>query len=131
MHINFACSPTDPVLASAVVKGTFAERHVPPYIRHLLLVESGINDGSATSFFLAPLLLLTRSPGEAAKEWFLTGILWETLFAMLAGTIIGWTFRVALERAKEWEWVDKESSLVYTAALALLTTGVVSYSSDA
>lgn len=50
---------------------------------------------------------------------------------MLAGTIIGWTFRVALERAKEWEWVDKESSLVYTAALALLTTGVVSYSSDA
>jgi NhaP-type Na+/H+ or K+/H+ antiporter len=121
------CRPTDPVLASSVVKGTYAERHVPPYIRHLLLIESGINDGSATSFFLAPLLLLTRSKGEAVKEWFLTGILWETLFAIVAGTAIGWIFRVALEQAKKREWVDKESSLVYTAALALLTTGVVSH----
>jgi len=93
-----------------------------------LLIESGINDGSATSFFLAPLLLLTKAPGEAVKDWFLTGILWETLFAIAAGTAIGWTFRVALEQAKKREWVDKESSLVYTAALALLTTGVVSRS---
>jgi hypothetical protein len=48
------CSPTDPVLAASVVKGVFAEvswsdtssrsaadeqRHVPPYIRDLLLVS--------------------------------------------------------------------------------------------
>jgi len=109
-----------------VVKGTFAERHVPPYIRHLLLVESGINDGSATSFFRAPLLLLTKPTGKAAQEWFTTGVLWETLFAIAAGLTIGTIFRVALEQAKKREWVDKESSLVYTAALAFFTTGLVS-----
>lgn len=109
-----------------MVKGTFAETHVPPYIRHLLLVESGINDGSATSFFLAPLLLLTKSTGKAAQEWFTTGVLWETLFTIAAGLAIGTVFRMALEQAKKREWMDKESSLVYTAALAFFTTGLVS-----
>lgn len=32
-------APTDPVLAASVVKGTFAERHVPPYVRDILLVS--------------------------------------------------------------------------------------------
>lgn len=38
-------SPTDPVLAASVVKGTFAERHVPPFIRDLLLVSGMLFSG--------------------------------------------------------------------------------------
>lgn len=32
-----ACvTPTDPVLANSVVKGRFAEKHIPPHIRNLM-----------------------------------------------------------------------------------------------
>jgi NhaP-type Na+/H+ or K+/H+ antiporter len=34
-----ACvTPTDPVLANSVVKGRFAEKHIPPHIRNLMCV---------------------------------------------------------------------------------------------
>lgn len=46
-----ACvTPTDPILAQAVVGGRFAAKHVPAHIRHLLSAESGCNDGAAFPF---------------------------------------------------------------------------------
>lgn len=120
-------SPTDPILASSVVKGTFSERHVPPYVRYLLLTESGINDGAATPYFLLPLTILTSgSTKEAARTYFLEGLLFELLFAIFVGCTTGWVFRKSLEYGKKYEWVDKESSLVYTVSLAILTIGAVS-----
>lgn len=121
-------SPTDPVLAAAVVKGTFAEQHVPPYIRQILLCESGINDGAATPLFLAFLLPLTRATfGEAVKDWWLDAVLEELLLPIVAGAFIGWLARIALRRAKTHNWVDRESSLVYTVALALGVCGLMTY----
>lgn len=43
--IGAAVAPTDPILASALVKGRFAEDHVPKRIRDLISAESGANDG--------------------------------------------------------------------------------------
>lgn len=117
----------DPVLASSVIKGAFAETHCPPYVRQLLLGESGINDGAGTPYFLVPLLMLTaRSKGEIAKQYFVKGILWETAFPVVGGCTIGYVFRKGLENGKKRNWVDKESSLVYTLALAMFTCGLVS-----
>jgi len=49
-----AClTPTDPILAQAVVGGKFADKHVPAHIRHLLQAESGSNDGAAFPFLCA------------------------------------------------------------------------------
>lgn len=123
--IGACLAPTDPVLASGVVKGTFAEQHVPPYIRHLILCESGINDGSATPFFLFFLYFLnkTGTAGQVWKDFFLHALLWETLFPIVLGGSIGWLARTALAIGKKRDWVDKESSLVFTVALALLVTG--------
>ncbi|KAJ9096790.1 hypothetical protein QFC21_005061 [Naganishia friedmannii] len=122
----FAKGPTDPILASSVVKGSYSERHVPPYIRFLLLAESGINDGAATPYFLLPLTLLTASSGkEFAKEYLLKGIGYELLLSIVIGCSTGWVFRKGLEYGKKCEWVDKESSLVYTVSLAILTLGAV------
>ncbi|KAI5450990.1 Na+/H+ antiporter [Naganishia albida] len=124
--IGACLSPTDPILASSVVKGTFSERHVPPYVRYLLLTESGINDGAATPYFLLPLTILTSdSAKEAVKTYFLEGLLFELLFAIAVGCTTGWVFRKSLEYGKKYDWVDKESSLVYTVSLAILTIGAV------
>jgi len=53
-------APTDPVLASAMV----VNDRVPARLRHLLNVESGLNDGLALPAVLA-LLAVARAPGGA------------------------------------------------------------------
>jgi NhaP-type Na+/H+ or K+/H+ antiporter len=55
--LGFLLSPTDPVLTSSVV----ASDHVPPAVRHILNVESGLNDGLALPFVLFFLALSTDS----------------------------------------------------------------------
>jgi NhaP-type Na+/H+ or K+/H+ antiporter len=66
-----ACvTPTDPILAQAVIGGKFAEKHVPAHVRHMLAAESGCNDGAAFPFlYIALYLLLEKSPGHAVGEW--------------------------------------------------------------
>jgi NhaP-type Na+/H+ or K+/H+ antiporter len=66
-----ACvTPTDPILAQAVIGGKFAEKHVPAHVRHMLAAESGCNDGAAFPFlYIAIYLLLDASPGHAVGEW--------------------------------------------------------------
>ena len=72
-----AClTPTDPILAAAVVGGKWADKHVPAHLRHLLAAESGCNDGAAYPFlFIALYLLLEKGDtGGAIRDWFL--LLW-------------------------------------------------------
>ena len=68
-----AClTPTDPILAAAVIGGEYADKHVPAHLRHLLAAESVSNDGAAFPFlFFALYLTLDRTTGEAIRHWFL------------------------------------------------------------
>lgn len=68
-----AClTPTDPILAAAVVGGKYADKHVPAHLRHLLAAESGCNDGAAFPFlFIGLYLVLDDTTGAAIKDWFL------------------------------------------------------------
>jgi NhaP-type Na+/H+ or K+/H+ antiporter len=70
-----------------------------------------------------PLLLLMKPKTEALKEFVLKGILWETIFPLIWGTAIGTLFRYAWTYSKRRGWVDKESRLIWTVALALFTIG--------
>jgi len=76
-----AClTPTDPILAAAVVGGKWADKHVPAHIRHLLAAESGCNDGAAYPFlFISIYLIIDESAGQAVKNWFLNIWLCESL----------------------------------------------------
>lgn len=71
-----AClTPTDPILAAAVVGGKYADKHVPAHLRHLLAAESGCNDGAAYPFlWIALYLIVDPSTGRAVSDWFL--LLW-------------------------------------------------------
>jgi sodium/hydrogen antiporter len=68
-----AClTPTDPILAAAIIGGKYADKHVPAHLRHLLAAESASNDGAAYPFlYFALSLTLDRTTGEAMKDWFL------------------------------------------------------------
>jgi NhaP-type Na+/H+ or K+/H+ antiporter len=67
-----AClTPTDPILAAAVVGGKYAEKHVPEHLRHLLYAESGCNDGAAFPFlFIALYIILEQDDRVAVEKWF-------------------------------------------------------------
>jgi NhaP-type Na+/H+ or K+/H+ antiporter len=77
-----AClTPTDPILAAAVVGGKYADKHVPAHIRHLLAAESGCNDGAAFPFLYIALYLILDAPNKrkAVEDWFLQLWLCESL----------------------------------------------------
>ena len=68
-----AClTPTDPILAAAIIGGKYADKHVPAHLRHLLAAESASNDGAAYPFlYLSLYLTLDNTTGEAIGDWFL------------------------------------------------------------
>jgi sodium/hydrogen antiporter len=75
-------TPTDPVVTSSVV----TSQRVPSAIRHVLNLESGLNDGLALPFVL--FFLVLAGPGgnaghEAAK------LLGEAAFGALVGIVLG------------------------------------------
>ncbi|GAB3536182.1 cation:proton antiporter [Arthrobacter tecti] len=80
-------SPTDPVFASAIV----GRKEVPGRLRHLLNVESGINDGLALPIVL---VLLAIAGGTDAGGWQLTE---EILLGIIVGVVIP-LLVLALER---------------------------------
>lgn len=88
-------------------------------------LESGINDGIGTPYWLLPVAIITSS--NPAKEFFVTGIIEDTILASASGFALGTIVRLLWNAAKKREWVDKESRLVWTLALALFTTGLVSF----
>ncbi len=74
-------APTDPVITSAVVTA----KSIPAKLRHVLNLESGLNDGLALPFVLVFIVLATHEAGagaEAAKQ------LGEALVGAAIGVVV-------------------------------------------
>ncbi|KZV63910.1 hypothetical protein PENSPDRAFT_656941 [Peniophora sp. CONT] len=121
-----AClTPTDPILAAAVIGGRYADKHVPAHLRHLLAAESGCNDGAAFPFlYIALYLLLDTTTGEAIKDWFLILWLYEIVFGVIFGALIGFGFRYLMKFCERKDLIDRQSYVAQYVSLALLTIGV-------
>ncbi|KAK3837475.1 MAG: Sodium/hydrogen exchanger family-domain-containing protein [Linnemannia gamsii] len=127
MAIAACVTPTDPVLSNSVVKGRFAEKHVPPRIRYLLSAESGINDGMGLPFlFLALYLMKEPSASVAIGKWFYLVWAYQILLSIVIGGLFGFAARKLVKGAKNRNLIDKESFLVFSIALALAVAGIVS-----
>lgn len=121
-----AClTPTDPILAAAVIGGKYADKHVPAHLRHLLAAESGCNDGAAFPFlYIALYLLLDTTTGSAIKDWFLILWLYEIVFGVVFGALIGFGFRYLMKFCERNDLIDRQSYVAQYVSLALLTIGV-------
>ncbi|KAG2360635.1 Sodium/hydrogen exchanger family-domain-containing protein [Suillus spraguei] len=122
-----AClTPTDPILAAAVVGGKYADKHVPAHIRHLLAAESGCNDGAAYPFlYIALYLILDSSTGLAVEDWFLLLWLYQVILGVVVGAFIGWGFRHLMKFCQRNDFVDRQSYVAQYISLALLTIGIM------
>ncbi|THH29119.1 hypothetical protein EUX98_g5069 [Antrodiella citrinella] len=123
-----AClTPTDPILAAAVVGGKYADKHVPAHLRHLLAAESGCNDGAAYPFlFIALYLIIDKSTGHAVSDWFLLLWLYQVILGIVMGALIGFGFRHLMKFCERKDLIDRQSYVAQYVSLALLTIGVTS-----
>ncbi|ORZ03149.1 Sodium/hydrogen exchanger family-domain-containing protein [Syncephalastrum racemosum] len=118
-------TPTDPVLANSIVQGKFAEKHVPENVRHLIAAESGANDGLGYPFLFLAIYLMQMPTGQAIGKWFYWVIAFEILLSIVIGFVVGYVARKLIQFAERRRWIDKESFLVYSIALALFLMGCV------
>ncbi|KAG6856428.1 hypothetical protein H0H87_004554 [Tephrocybe sp. NHM501043] len=122
-----AClTPTDPILAAAVVGGKWADKHVPAHIRHLLAAESGCNDGAAYPFLFIALYLMLDSPdvGIAVRDWFVRLWLYQVILGIVIGAALGFGFRHLMKFCQRHNLIDRQSYVAQYLSLAMLTIGV-------
>ncbi len=105
-------APTDPVFASALV----GNARVPHRLRHMLNVESGLNDGLALPVVVILLEVASREEPDVA------GLLLELLVGVIIGVVVPWIV-LRLERSRV--FASSEEYVAITAvAIALLVVGL-------
>ncbi|KAJ3097107.1 hypothetical protein HK100_005424 [Physocladia obscura] len=136
--IGACITPTDPVLANSIVKGRFAEKHVPLNVRLILAAErcrdlppyhlshTGANDGLGTPFLLLAIYLQRLPVGEAIGTWTWKVLIYQILLSSVIGIILATIARKILKKAERSRWMDKESILSFSIAFALFLMGFVS-----
>ena len=118
-------APTDPVIAGSIVSGQSAENSVPTRVRNILSAESGGNDGLGMLFVMLPLLLLTKDRHDAWLEWVTRVLLWEILFAVVIGALIGWLAGRLLIWAYEQPYSETQSTVTVGLALSITVLAAV------
>ncbi|KAL8926712.1 MAG: hypothetical protein Q9208_002786 [Pyrenodesmia sp. 3 TL-2023] len=130
-----ACiTPTDPVLSNSIVKGKFADQNIPVDMQHLIIAESGANDGLGYPFLFFALYIIKyvghngdgqpqTGLGHAMVYWF--GETWGyvIILSVIYGIVVGYLARVGLRFAKQRNWIDHENFPFFPIALALFTVG--------
>ncbi|KAJ6096716.1 Cation/H+ exchanger [Penicillium sp. IBT 16267x] len=129
-----ACvTPTDPVLSNSIVKGKFADKHVPRPLQRIIVAESGANDGLGYPFLFFGIYILkytgmggqgySGGAGTAIGVWFYETWVYTIILSIVYGAVVGWISRKLLHWAEEKHYVDRESFLVFAIALALFVVG--------
>lgn len=115
-----AITPTDPVVAAAIVTGRRAKETLPRDSRTILSTESGANDGLAYLLVLLPLLLLTEGTEKGLARFVLHSIPVGVLLAVAIGAVLGSATAFVLRIGDSRGWVAESSILGMTVALSLL-----------
>jgi len=111
--VGAALAPTDAALGAVVISNPA----VPARIRHILNVESGLNDGIVTPVVMVALAGAASAEGHGGgAEGALVGLLLGVLVGGVVGGAGGWLLRMARERG----WADEAFAGPAVLALALL-----------
>lgn len=122
--IGAVLTPTDPVVAASITTGNVAEENLSEDMRHLLMSESGANDGLAYPLVMLPLLFLTRPVGEALPHFFTHTLLREIAGAALIGMALGWGMGRLLLFAEARQLIERPSMLASMLAFAFFALGL-------
>lgn len=117
---------TDPVLASAVLSGPGFAKSLPPRIVHLLSAESASNDGMALPFVMLPVYILLHEhhAGLIAKDFIVLTVLYQVLFALVLGGVIGFISCHVFKIASNKYDFREEYMLIYNVIIGVFCAGV-------
>ena len=119
--IGAILTPTDPVVASALVEGKLAESNLPRWLRRSLQLESGSNDGLALAFVLIPALMLAWPDDDVPA---IGGeILKQLALAISIGATMGGVTAKLLDFVEDHEDVSAGFFFVCALAMGLLVLG--------
>lgn len=119
--ISASLTPTDPILSSSIIKGKFAQQHVPEKLRLLLTSESGINDGFGILMLSISIDILKNprlSQGIATFVIKTLGI--KVLFSALIGYSIGILVQKITKKCCSMELIKSEVMGVHSICLCFL-----------
>jgi NhaP-type Na+/H+ or K+/H+ antiporter len=130
LAIGACIAPTDPVLAVTVIKGRWADQHVPPALAQLLSAESGANDGLGYPFVFFALYLIQyvdgamkADAGKAMEMFFGEAIGFVVVLSVAWGVGMGYVLRRCLKFSDALRYVDNEGFYAFTVIMALLLIG--------
>jgi NhaP-type Na+/H+ or K+/H+ antiporter len=113
-------TPTDPVLISSIIKGSFADKYVPKRLRDLIAAESGANDALGFCFLYMPFYFARISFIPSAIGFFLLNVvLYQLVLGILMGFAIGIAFSKLLQISAFKGWIERESLLGVLLALTV------------
>ncbi|CAG9985045.1 unnamed protein product [Clonostachys byssicola] len=131
LAVGACVTPTDPILSAVIVKGKFADHNIPKPLQHLIVAESGANDGLGYPFLFFALYLIkyvgsgatSGGAGDAVGLWFAFTWGYTILLSIVYGAVVGWIGKELLHWAEERNYVDRESFLVFAISMALFVLG--------
>ncbi|KAK6540241.1 hypothetical protein TWF694_009056 [Orbilia ellipsospora] len=128
LAIGACITPTDPILSNTIVKGKFADKHIPVPLQRIIIAESGANDGLGYPFLFISLYIyryaiLSNNTGHGVSLFFTETVLYTILLSVAYGCVVGWLAKDLLHWASEKKLIDRESFLVFAIALALFIVG--------
>ncbi|MEP6629857.1 MAG: cation:proton antiporter [Lapillicoccus sp.] len=112
--------PTDLAPAAAVIR----DRRVPGWLRHLLNVESGYNDGAVAPIFLFCLAAAHTQEGGAPDLGALLSAVPALLVAVAVGAAVGWPAGWLLKHAYAREWTQPSALRLAVLALPVMAYGL-------
>lgn len=132
LAVGACLAPTDPVLAVTVVRGRFADLHIPPRLSQLISAESGANDGLGYPFLFLALYLIKYvggtgqfagsdggGAGKAMEMFFGENIGFVILLSVAWGLVAGYLARKALQYGHMLGCVDRESLFAFSIIFAV------------
>ena len=123
--IGAIVSPTDPVLASAIVTSETAQKYIPKKLRNIISSESALNDALAFPFVMIPLLLISFSPKYTIQHLLVNVLLSGTIGAAIAGIFLGYASAKTLLWIVKKADIETPSLLSTTLALSFASLGAV------
>ncbi|KFA46899.1 hypothetical protein S40293_03649 [Stachybotrys chartarum IBT 40293] len=135
LAIGSCLAPTDPVLASTIIKGRWADQHVPAPLAQIISGESGANDGLGYPFlFLALYLIayvggssqgpaLEGGPSMAMSLLFGNTIAYVVVLGVIWGAVVGYASAKLLRLCRSLHYVDHESFFAFPILFAIFLIG--------
>lgn len=119
--ISASLTPTDPILSSSIIKGKFAQQHVPEKLRLLLSAESGINDGFGI-LMLSISIDILKNPmiGQGIAHFFFRTLGIKVLLSGIIGYFIGILIQKITKKCCSMELIKSEVMGIHSICLCFL-----------